>query len=203
MHYIVTFPNFSTKPINKVIIVTKTLSALGLALATALTGTAVSANTGTINFEGQITDSTCPIEVVNPGDGAVGNLVKMGSVDAGRFTAVGQEYSGKSFALRVKDNGSCGLTGTADVATVKFDGAADGSGNYFAVTPTADGATGVAIAIRDFSGDSIEPGTESAPYPLVVGGVTDMTFDAYYRSTAATVTPGTASADINFTVAIN
>ncbi|WP_024677960.1 fimbrial protein [Pseudomonas syringae] len=181
----------------------KMLSALGLALVTTLTGTAVSANNGTINFEGQITSSTCPIDVVNPGDGAVGNLVKMGSVEASRFTAVGQEYSGKSFALRVNDNGSCGLTGTSDVATVTFSGRADSSGNYFGVTPTADGAKNVAIVIRDHSGASIAPGTQSASYPLIENGITDMVFDAYYRSTAAAVQAGIASADVQFIVAIN
>ncbi|OUM07093.1 pilus assembly protein [Pseudomonas syringae] len=180
-----------------------TLSALGLALATALTGTAVSANTGTINFEGLITSSTCPIEVVNPGDGTVGNLVKMGSVEASRFDAIGQEYSGKSFALRVNDNGSCGLTDTDNTATVTFNGTADDSGSYFGVTPTEDGAKGVAIVIKDYTGASIAPGTESAPYPLIKGEVTSLVFNAYYRSTTSAVTAGAASADIQFVVAIN
>ncbi|AKT31407.1 fimbrial protein [Pseudomonas syringae pv. actinidiae] len=181
----------------------KMLSALGLALVTTLTGTAVSANTGTINFEGQITSSTCPIEVVNPGDGSVGNLVKMGSVEASRFTSAGQEQSGKSFALRVNDNGSCGLTGASPVATVTFNGLADSSGSYFGVTPTADGAKNIAIVIKDHSGASIAPGTESAPYPLVVAGTTDMIFNAYYRSTAVPVEAGIASASVQFIVAIN
>ncbi|WP_122517396.1 fimbrial protein [Pseudomonas viridiflava] len=175
----------------------KTVSALGLTVAAALYAASASANTGTINFEGKITSSTCPIEVVNPGDGAVGNLVKMGSVDASRFTSVGQEYSGKRFALRIDDKGSCGLTGVDDVAKVTFNGTADTSGSYFGVTPTSDGATGVAIVIKDHTG------AESAEYPLIKDGITDMVFDAYYRSTAATVTAGTASADVQFVVAIN
>ncbi len=180
-----------------------TFSALGLALAAALANTSALANTGTINFEGMITSSTCPIEVVNPGDGAIGNLVKMGSVDASRFTGVGQEYSGKSFALRLNDKGSCNLTGTDDVAKVTFNGVADSTDSYFAVTPTADGAKGVAIVIKDHTGEPIAPGAESAPYPLIKDGVTDMVFNAYYRSTSATVTAGTASADVQFVVAIN
>lgn len=113
----------------------QTFLALSLGVLSALAGTSAMATTGTINFEGKITSSTCPIEVVNPGDGSVGNLVKMGSIEASRFTAVGQEYSGKSFALRLTDDGNCGLTGTDDVATVTFNGSADTSGQYFAVTP--------------------------------------------------------------------
>ncbi|MCS3467225.1 type 1 fimbria pilin [Pseudomonas sp. JUb42] len=181
----------------------KHLCALFIGLTTALAGTSAIANTGTINFEGKITSSTCPIEVVNPGDGAIGNLVKMGTIEASRFTAIGQEYSGKSFALRLTDNGNCGLTGTNDVAKVTFNGAADTSGTYFAVTPTADGAGGVVITLKDKTGVNVAPGTESADYALIENGVTDMLFNAYYRSTAATVTPGTASADVQFVVAVN
>lgn len=181
----------------------KHLSALFLGLTTVLTGTSAFANTGTINFEGMITSSTCPIEVVNPGDGAIGNLVKMGSIDAKRFTAIGQEYSGKAFALRVTDTGTCGMTGVDDVAKVTFNGNADTSGSYFAVTPTADGARGVVINIKDKTGTSLAPGDASAEYEVIENGVTDMVFNAYYRSTSATVTPGTASADVHFVVAIN
>ncbi|WP_445379934.1 fimbrial protein [Pseudomonas syringae] len=184
----------------------KMLSVLGLALATTLSATVVSANpgTGTLRFEGKITATTCPIEVVNPGDGSIGNLVNMGSVEASRFTGIGQELSGKSFALRVNDDGSCGLTaGDPNTAKVTFIGNADSSGDYFAVTPTADGAKGVAIVIKDQTGTSIKPGDASAAYPLVEGGITDMVFNAYYRSTASTVQAGAASADVQFVVAIN
>jgi major type 1 subunit fimbrin (pilin)/fimbrial protein len=180
-----------------------TFSALGIALAAALAGTSAFANTGTINFEGKITSSTCPIEVVNPGDGAIGSQVKMGSVDASRFTAVGQEYSGKTFVLRLNDKGNCNLTGTDDFAKVTFNGATDTSGDYFGVASSTDGAKGVAIVIKDNKGSPIKPGEESAPYKLIAGGVTDMIFNAYYRSTATTVTAGAASADVQFVVAIN
>ncbi|KPW93885.1 fimbrial protein [Pseudomonas syringae pv. coryli] len=185
----------------------KTLSVLGLALATTLTATVVSANPapGTIRFEGKITATTCPIEVVNPGDGSIGNVVNMGSIEASRFTGIGDEVSGKSFALRVNDDGNCGLTsgGAANTAKVTFIGAPDSSGDYFGVTPTVDGARGVAIVIKDQTGASIKPGDASAAYPLVEGGVTDMVFNAYYRSTLATVQPGAASADVQFVVGIN
>lgn len=182
------------------------LSVLGFALATTLTGTVAFANPGpgTIRFEGKITATTCPIEVVNPGDGSIGNLVNMGSIEASRFTGADQELSGKSFALRVNDDGSCGLTaGGPNAAKVTFIGDADSSGDYFGVTPTVDGAKGVAIVIKDQTGASIKPGDSSAPYTLVEGGVTDMVFNAYYRSTLPTVQAGAASADVQFVVAIN
>jgi len=177
----------------------KLLVTLSLAATTALTGTSAFANTGTINFEGKITSSTCPIEVVNPGDGSVGNLVKMGSIEAGRFTAIGQEYSGKAFVLRVKGGAGC----TGSTASVQFNGATDASGDYFAVTPTQDGAKGVVINIKDRKGTALKPGADSPDYDLNATGSTDLLFNAYYRSTAAAVTAGVASADVQFIVAIN
>jgi len=179
------------------------LLALSLGLSTALAGTSAHANTGIINFEGRITSSTCPIEVVNPEDGSVGNQVKMGTVDASRFTAIGQEYRGKSFGLRVTAGDGCGFDPADNTAAVTFNGTADTSGDYFAVTPTADGAKGASISLRDHTGASIKPGAASADYDLNDTGTTDMIFNAYYRSTAATVTAGAASADVQFIVAIN
>lgn len=180
------------------------LIALSLGLAASLAGPSAFANTGTINFEGKITSSTCPIEVVNPEDGSIGNQVKMGSVDANRFTAPGQEYRGKSFVLRVKDAGTCG--GTTNKAEVTFNGTADPSGDYFSVGPDTDTgvAKGVAIVIRDRTGGSIAPGSTSAEYDLNAVGSTDMLFNAYYRRiSTGTVQPGSASADVLFVVAVN
>ncbi|MNF19469.1 fimbrial-like adhesin protein SfmF [compost metagenome] len=56
--------------------------------------------------------------------------------------------------------------------------------------------------IRDKDNSSIGPGTVSADYELNDTGPTDLRFDAYYRSTAATVTAGVASADVQFIVNI-
>ena len=180
----------------------KPLLALSLGLMAGLAGTSALANTGVINFEGRITSSTCPIEVVNPEDGSIGNQVKMGSIEASRFTATGQELGGKGFALRVSGGAGCSITPTS-TANVTFNGPADPSGAYFAVTPTSDGAKNVVIVLRDKSGAAVAPGSASADYDLNDNGPTDLRFDAYYRSTAATVTAGAASADVQFVVAIN
>lgn len=180
----------------------KHLFKLSLGLAAALAGTSAFANTGTINFEGRITAGTCPIDVINPGDGTAGSVVNMGTVPAVAFTAAGQEKNGHPFALRVVDPGQCGLTGTDDFAKVTFNGTPDASGDYFAVGNGPDTATGVAIVIKDKAGP-VKPGAESAEYDLHPTLPTDMNFNAYYRSTAATVTPGAASASVQFVVAIN
>ena len=179
----------------------KSLLALSLGLAAGIAGTSAFANTGNINFEGKITASTCPIEVVNPEDGSIGNQVKMGSLEASRFTGAGQELSGKSFALRVKDGVACGVA-VGGKGSVTFTGRADPSNSYFAVTPDADGAKNVVIVLRDKSGASIAPGGSSVDYDLNETGSSDMRFDAYYRSTATAVEAGVASAQIDFIVDI-
>ena len=175
--------------------------ALTFGLAASLAGTSAFANTGTINFEGAITGGTCPIEIVNPGDGSIGGLVRMVSVDASSFTGVDQEYGGKGFSLRIKDGAECGVAVGGGKGTVTFNGTADGA-DYFAVRTTSDAAKGVAIAIRDSSGNAIGPGVASVEYPIAETGPSEMRFDAYYHSTQASVTKGVASADISFLVTI-
>lgn len=180
----------------------KSLLALALGLVASTIGTSAFANTGTINFEGKITASTCPIDVVNPEDGSIGNQVKMGSFESSRFNAIGDEHGGKSFALRVSDAAGCGITATS-TAKVTFNGTADPTGSYFAVSPTADGARNVVIVLKDKNNLPLAPGTASDDYDLNDVGPTDIRFNAYYRSTAALVTAGVASADVQFVVDIN
>lgn len=180
----------------------KTLLALSIGLTASLLGTSAFANTGTVKFEGKVTSSTCPIQIVNPDDGSVGDHVQMGSVDASRFTAAGQEHGGKRFALRVSGGAGCSIT-PGSVANTTFTGTPDASGDYFQITPGADGARGVSISLRDQNGAAIAPGSSSADYDLNVDAPTDMNFYAYYRSTATAVTAGVASADIHFVVAVN
>ncbi|MDN4548023.1 fimbrial protein [Pseudomonas sp. C32] len=176
----------------------KTLLALTLGLAS----TSAFANTGPIHFEGKITASTCPITIVNPEDGMPGSLVRMGSVDASLFTGPGQEQTGSGFILRIPGGGACGVTPDSK-ANVIFQGGADDTGDFFTVTPpTAGGAENVVIVIRDKDNTAIAPNIVSPDYELNDTGVTDLRFDAYYRSTTASVTAGAASATVQFIVDI-
>ncbi|MFG0841002.1 fimbrial protein, partial [Pseudomonas sp. FYR_5] len=149
-------------------------------------------------FEGRITPETCPIEIVNPGDGNVSDRVAMGEIPMGRFPAANVEVRGASFNIRVPDKTVCGIS--EDNAFVKFDGAADASGDYFSIGTSAGTAENISIVIRDSSKASIKPGGTSVDYPLNATGPTDLRFDAYYRSTASTVTHGLASAQVRYTV---
>lgn len=177
----------------------KSLFALSAGFFLTAAGTQAMANTGTILFEGKITAETCPIEV-SPPDGSVGGVIPMGELAAATFTATGQEYNRRAFNLMVRDGAACGFS--TNTATVTFTGTADPSGDYFAVTPTADGAKNVAIVLRDRTGAALKPGTASAEYDLNDTGQTLLSFAATYRSLGMPVQAGAASANIGFTVDI-
>ncbi|MFJ4443659.1 fimbrial protein [Pseudomonas sp. NPDC089422] len=178
----------------------KSVVALSLGLLTLTAGTSAFANTGTLDFEGRITAGGCPIEIVNPGDGSVGSTIRLGDLPASQFKSVGEEYVGKRFELVIRDGAACGLAD--NTATVKFAGTADPTGDYFAVTPTSDGAKGVAISLRDQNNKGVKPNSVTDAFDLNNTGETRLPFDAYYRSTAATVTAGAASATVSFVLDI-
>lgn len=178
----------------------KKLIALPFGLLASVIGSSAFAN-ASVHFEGTITAETCPIEIVNPGDGSIGNRIAMGDVPLSKFGgATGVEVRGASFAVRVPDKAGCGLT-TETKANVTYNGDADPSGDYFRVDPATGAATGVAIAIRDINKTSVAPGGTSADYDLNATGPTDMRFDVYYRSIDDTVTAGPASAQVRYSVA--
>ncbi|MDG9885528.1 fimbrial protein [Pseudomonas putida CSV86] len=178
-----------------------------LAAALLLAGTSAFATTGTINFNGKINGSTCPIEIVNPDSGAVGNLVQMGAPRVADFPNLGAEAGGRSFSMRVPGGAACGIDpDNPNTATVTFTGVQGGAGadgSLYAIKTVGGAATGVAVALKDRSGNPVKNGEASAAYPLNVTGATEMFFTAVYKSTAATVTPGAADADVSFVVKIN
>lgn len=174
---------------------------LGLALSVAVTS--AFATTGTINFSGKITSATCPIEIVNPESGVVGNLVPMGEVDASAFTSVGTQAGGRGFQMRITPSSNCVMDPDKLNATVTLTSVQGGGGDYYGVKPVSGAATGVAVAIKDFTGALVPSGSTSAIYPLSATEPTLMYFVASYISTQATVSAGPADADVNFSVDIN
>jgi type 1 fimbria pilin len=179
------------------------LFALPLGLALGLAATSAFAVDGTINFSGRISSATCPIEIVNPESGAVGNLVPLGAVDAGVFTGVGSEGGGRGFQMRITPGSNCVMDPSKLNATVTFTSVQGGGGNHYGIKPVAGAARGVAVAIKDHTNTLVQNGTASAVYPLSETDPTLMYFTAMYIATAAAVTPGPADADVNFRVDIN
>lgn len=179
------------------------LMILPFGMAVSLATTSAFALDGTINFSGKITSATCPIEIVNPESGAVSNLVPMGEVDAGEFTAIGSEGGGRGFQMRISPDSTCIMDPTKLNATVTFTSVQGGAGDYYGIKPTPDAARGIAVAIKDNTGAFVPGGTASAVYPLSENDPTLMYFVASYISTAASVGAGPADADVNFRVDIN
>lgn len=173
-------------------------------LTLGLFGSSAFATSGNIDFEGMITSSTCPIEIVNPGDGTIGNLVNMVDVEASRFTAVNQDRGGKTFSLRLSPDAGCALDPTnPNTATVTFRGLVDLTGDHYAIKDSGDPAKGVVIVIKNKLGEIVKNGVESSPFDLSATSKTDMEFEAFYRSSSLPVSAGTASANIGFVVKIN
>jgi major type 1 subunit fimbrin (pilin) len=164
------------------------------------------ASTGTINFAGDITATTCPIEIVNPESGAVGNLISMGTVTASQFTAAGTERNQRFFSMRINPTGpGCALDADVTDANVTFQpvhGAAGAGNVYYGLKPVTGSATGVALVVKDRAGTRIVPGAASIDYPISATETRDLLFSAsLIRVGDPAVTAGPAQADVNFSVA--
>lgn len=88
----------------------KTLIALAVGLG--LASSAAFANTGSINFYGQVHAGTCPIEIIDPSSGLPVARVNMGNVSVSQFKATGDEAASRAFGMRV--------TSTAQPATLSW-----------------------------------------------------------------------------------
>jgi type 1 fimbria pilin len=178
-----------------------------LALPLLALGAPALANTGIINFTGSIKAGTCPIEIRDPAGGIDGE-VKMGQALAGNFSQAGIESNHRSFTIEVADASQCAgwdSSGNANVAKVRFTGmhGGDDNGNLFALKTGSGNATGLALGLRDKDKNPVGHGELSGDYPLNSSGQNDLTFTAFYKSTAAPVTAGTADADVTLELIIN
>lgn len=179
------------------------LFALPLGLALGLAATSAFAADGRINFTGKINSATCAIEIVNPENGSVGNLVSLGWVDSSAFKGVDTVAGERAFQMRVTPGTACVLDPAKLNATVTFNSVYGGGGDHYGLKPTGSPATGIAVAIKDMTGSFIKNGDKSAIYKLDETKPTLMDFTAMYIATAATVTAGPADSDVEFTLSIN
>jgi major type 1 subunit fimbrin (pilin) len=183
----------------------KTLLATTLATLTLLCASSAFAADGTINFTGDIKDTTC---VVDFGAGGTSLSIPMGTFNKSAFSGgSGTTSNATKFAIKLK---TCPAAYTK--ATVEFDGTADSNNSkVLALTSgtTADpSAAGVGIQISDKDGTVLALKDESTSYDLVAGttavdNVNSLDFTARYVATAAAVTSGKANATANFTVKYN
>lgn len=177
-----------------------------LALPLLALGTPALANTGVINFTGNIKAGTCPIEIRDPA-GGTGGEVKMGQAMTGTFTAAGIESNHRSFTIEVKDAAQCagwdGSSGAVNVAKVRFTGMHGGadSDNLFALD--SNSVSDLALGLKDKHNTPVKHNGVSGEYPLNAAGQNDLVFVAYYKSLSGSVPAGLANAAVQLELVIN
>ncbi|MGX5022271.1 fimbrial protein [Enterobacter sp. UPMP2060] len=144
------------------------------------------ASDGTINFTGNITDTSCTISTSDV-------TVDFGTIAASSFTAKGDTAAGRSFQLTLTN---CPY----ESATVRFDGNADPEGKLFLIDSGTGKASAVGIALYDVNNQQVLPNTPSSAYVLSKTAANTLNFTAKLQSTAATVNSGNISATSNFTI---
>ncbi|MCU3988823.1 chaperone-usher fimbrial major subunit [Enterobacter mori] len=185
------------------------LIAAALVFSSTMCAGQVIAADGTVHFRGEVIDTTCEVT-----SDTSDQTVNIGRVAKTTFSGVDSTASVKDFHIKLD---KCPATYTQ--AAVRFDGTEDkdtiGKGYLSIGTPvngeagtdgayTGDGeavaATGVAIKLYNLSDDTAVPLYNNSNYVAITDGKANMGFKAKYVQTLATVTPGTANADSQFTV---
>lgn len=176
-----------------------------LVLALGIASTSAFANTGSINFYGQVHAGTCPIEIIDPSTGLPMARINMGNVNVAQFENAGDEAASRTFGMRITPGNGCTIPAppATPVANVTFTAAYGGTGTdgaLYALEP--GGAQNLAMTIKDNTGTAVVNGAKSKNYPLSDTNPTTMIFSAAYKSTAVGVTAGTANTDVQFLVDI-
>lgn len=109
------------------------------------------------------------------------------------FSGAGSTASVQAFQIDLEN-----CPDTYKKATARFDGTEDGDG-YLKLN--AGGATGVAVAIYNRADNSLlKLYNQSVSADIDADGKATLPFMARYMATSATVTPGVANADSEFTI---
>lgn len=152
------------------------------------------AASGTINFTGNVTADACTVSSASQNQ-----TVDLGTVSVKDFPAAGATTGDGRITVVLTNCPASALT-----AAVSFGGPADATNpNILALASTAT-AKNVGIAL--FESDNVTDlplATKSKTHTLSTTADTTLTYFAKYKSTAATVTPGTANAAADFTVLYN
>jgi major type 1 subunit fimbrin (pilin) len=158
----------------------------------AAAGTASAADSGTITFQGSITESACSIS------GADTNMiVPMGSVAKHEFQSVGDHNTtGADFSISLIN---CDTT-VANQAGIAFNpGAGYVVDNRMLSLENLAGAQGVAIALYDAANTPITVGGGPVTYNLM-DGTNQFHFKAFYEATSVPVVAGPANGKAVFEV---
>jgi major type 1 subunit fimbrin (pilin) len=171
----------------------KTLVNTLIAASMAFMASSASADTGTINFEGEITNSACSL-----GGGQLGTnmTVQLGLISTNAFTAVGDRSPLVDFTIALV---GCDTTVAQNVELAFAPGAGSVVDSRLLGLENGGGATGVAIGIQDQAGNDVLIGGPATNYGLSNGN-NNLNFKAFYEATSATVTAGSANGKAIFTL---
>lgn len=167
-----------------------------LAISAVLPLSPVFAAAGTVNFNGNILDSACDVDIASQNQ-----VVVLGDYYKTEFPSTGARTAATQFNIVLKN---CPVTVTN--AKVRFDGTPDATNaSLLAIDSSVPGAaTGVAINLMTADkADLPLHGSNSHTYALSSTADNTLNFYAQYISTAATVTMGPANSVANFSVVYN
>ena len=169
----------------------RNIFAIAIAAGTALTLSNAFADSGTINFTGEIIQTGCDVEGSTQGPVSV-DLGKISKTDFNG--AVGTTTAPKEFTIALT-NCPADLT-----ASVRFDGAKDASDSSL-LALSEGSAQGVAIALKNADMTPLSLNQDSTETALNADGTAQLKFYAQYQSTADEIVAGPANSVANFTVA--
>ncbi|MCW0307098.1 fimbrial protein [Pantoea ananatis] len=164
----------------------------GMVLAAGATPpTPVIVSGGAIHFTGKVTNAPCAVGVVGP--------VDLGEITTRTFTAANTPGPQKNFKITLSN---CDIS-TYKTLAIGFQGSTVPADNkILQITNSGpDTANGLGIQILDSNGAplALDGSGESAAKTLI-NGANNISLTARYISTLATVSPGQADADVNFTL---
>ncbi|MFA1284708.1 fimbrial protein [Citrobacter telavivensis] len=174
----------------------KNIIAAAVAVTAVLSVSNAFAISGTVNFNGEILDAACTVDV-----GSQNQTVELGRYNKSEFTTSGDVTAATKFDIVLKN---CPATVTS--ASVRFDGTPDATNSSLLAidSSVAGAATGVAINLMTADkADLPLHGSNGYSYPLTSAVDNTLDFYAQYKSTADSVTAGPANSVANFSIVYN
>lgn len=174
----------------------KNIIAAAIVATAALSMSNAFATAGIVNFNGEILDTACTVDV-----GSQNQTVDLGRYNRSEFVNAGDVTAAKKFSIVLKN-----CPASVSSAFVRFDGTPDSyNSDLLAIDSTVPGAaTGVAIHLMTADKAHL-PLHGSNGYSYLLSSTIDNTLDFYaqYKSTTTGVTAGPANSVANFSVVYN
>lgn len=174
----------------------KNIIAVAVVATAALSVSNAFATAGVVNFNGEILDAACIVDVSSQNQN-----VDLGRYNKTEFTATGAVTAATKFDIVLKN---CPAIITS--AAVRFDGTPDTTDSTMLAVDSSVAGAATGVAINLMTADKAQlPLNGSNSYSYALSSSTDNTlaFYAQYKSTDSTVTAGPANSVANFSVIYN